>query len=178
MKKSYDSLTRLSQQTRQVAEMAKKCFSSQTDVIFVVMNALVRIYEDDLIATAINLKIAMPWAHALGLSCPNQLTCYSVRSRVSSELHSRLAEDGDEVVQLQDECCHLVESNSSSPFFRVFCFMVSSILSPLAFNFAGGLPRKFQKGASGMVTIIGKCQDISVGRIQGSLFWSSKTRPD
>ena len=35
----------------QVAEMAKICTPSQTDVIFVVMYALVRIYEDDLIAT-------------------------------------------------------------------------------------------------------------------------------
>ena len=46
----YDSLTRLSQQTRQVAEMAKRCTPAQTDVILVVMDALVRIYEDDLIA--------------------------------------------------------------------------------------------------------------------------------
>ena len=51
MKKNYDSLARLSQQTRQVAEMAKRCTPSQTDVIFVVMDDVVRIYADDLIAT-------------------------------------------------------------------------------------------------------------------------------
>ena len=64
MKKSYDSLTRLSRQPRQVAEMANSCISSQTDVIFVVMNAHKRICEDDLIAirnvTARSLMIAMP----------------------------------------------------------------------------------------------------------------------
>ena len=32
-------------------EMTKICTPSQTDVIFVVMDALVRIYEDDLMAT-------------------------------------------------------------------------------------------------------------------------------
>ena len=51
MKRNYDSLTRLSQRTRQVAEMAKRCTPSETHVIFVVMDALVMIYEDDLIAT-------------------------------------------------------------------------------------------------------------------------------
>ena len=51
MKKDYDTLTCVSQQTRQVEEMTKRCTLSQTDVIFVVMDALVRIYEDDLIAT-------------------------------------------------------------------------------------------------------------------------------
>ena len=92
MKRSYVSLTRLSQLTRQVAEMAKRCTPSQTDAIFVVMNALVRIYEDDLIAirnvTAISLTIAMPQAHALGLSCPKQLTAnqYARVSRLISIL--------------------------------------------------------------------------------------------
>ena len=47
LSQSHTSLT----VTRQVAEMAKRCTSSQTDVIFVVMDALVRIYEDDSIAT-------------------------------------------------------------------------------------------------------------------------------
>ena len=50
----------LSQQTEQVAVMEKRCTQSQTDVIFVVMNVLVRIYEDDLTAirnvTAISLN--------------------------------------------------------------------------------------------------------------------------
>ena len=34
------------------------------------------------------------------------------------------------------------------------------------------------KGNSRIVTRIGVCQDRSVGRIERSLFWSSKTRPD
>ena len=103
--------------------------------------------------------------------------CLSVRSHVSSELHVRQAEDEDEVVQVQDDCCHLVGSHSSSLFFRVFCFLVSSILSSLAFNFAGDLHGNSQCD-SRTVTRIAKCQDRSVGRIQRSLFWSSKTRPD
>ena len=51
MNRNYDSLTRLSQQTRQVAEMAKRCTPPQTDGIFVATDALVRIHEGDLIAT-------------------------------------------------------------------------------------------------------------------------------
>ena len=160
-----------------MTEMVKRCTPSHTDVIFVVMDALVRICQchekcdyhksDDLDAVS-----SRAWSE-LSLSAE----CQSVRSRVSSDRHSRQAEDEDEVVQVQDDCCHLVKSHSSCLFFRVFCFLVSSILSSLAFNFAGDLPQKFLKGASRMVTRIGKCQDRSVGRIQRSLFWSSKTRP-
>ena len=64
--------TRLSQQTRQVAEMAQKWTPSQKDVVFVVMGALVTICEDDLIA--MRSVTAIPKPYALGLSCPNQLT--------------------------------------------------------------------------------------------------------
>ena len=49
-KRNYDSLTRLSQQTRQVAEVANRYTPSHTDVVFVVMDALVKICEDDLVA--------------------------------------------------------------------------------------------------------------------------------
>ena len=35
----------------QVAEMEKRCTPSQTDVTFVAMDAFVKVYEDDLIAT-------------------------------------------------------------------------------------------------------------------------------
>ena len=66
-KRNYDSLTRLSKQTRQVSEMAKRCTPSQTDVLFVAMDALVRTFEDDLIATRI--VTAIPQPYALGLSC-------------------------------------------------------------------------------------------------------------
>ena len=59
MKRNCDSLTHLSQQTRQVAENGEKMYSvTQTDVIFVVMNAVARIYEDDIIA--MNSVTAMP----------------------------------------------------------------------------------------------------------------------
>ena len=51
MKRNYDSLTRLSQQTEQVAEMAKKMYSVTNRVyFFVALDAFVKIYEDDLIA--------------------------------------------------------------------------------------------------------------------------------
>ena len=46
-----DSLTRVLQQTTHVAEIAKRYTPSQTDVIYVVMDALVRIYVGDLMAT-------------------------------------------------------------------------------------------------------------------------------
>ena len=46
----YDSLTCFSQHAEQVAEMTKRCTPSHTNVIFVVMDVIVRIYEDDLIA--------------------------------------------------------------------------------------------------------------------------------
>ena len=50
------------------------------------MNALVRIHEDDLVA--IRNVTAMPQTHALGLSCPKQLTAnqYARVSRLSSIL--------------------------------------------------------------------------------------------
>ena len=51
MKRNYDSFTCFSQHRGQVKEMTKICTPSQTDVIFAVMDALVRIYEDDLMAT-------------------------------------------------------------------------------------------------------------------------------
>ena len=76
---------RLSQQTGQVAEMTKGCGPSQPEVIFVVMDALVKLYEDDLFAqrnvTAMSLVIAMPYAHALGLSCPNRLVIANQNAR-------------------------------------------------------------------------------------------------
>ena len=77
------------------------------------MNALAKVYEDDLIVKrnvlAICLVIAMPYAHALGLSELLQSAgdCQSERSRVWSELHSCEAADEDEVVQVQDGGCHL-----------------------------------------------------------------------
>ena len=37
--------------TEHMAEMAKRCTPSQDDVIFAAMDALMRIYEDDSIAT-------------------------------------------------------------------------------------------------------------------------------
>ena len=160
MKRNCGSLKCVSQHQDKVAEMAKRCTPSQTDVIFVAMDALVKIYEDDLIATG----------NVTAMLCPYSLAHVS---RLSS-LHSRQAEDEDEVAQVQDDWFHLAEFHSLPLFFRVFCFLASSLVS----NFAIDLPRKFLKGISRKVRRMGKCQDKSVGRIQRSLFWSSKTRPD
>ena len=68
--------------------MGERCTPSQTDVIFVAMDALVKIYEDDLIATR----------SVTAVQCP-LLSC----SCVSSELHSPQAEGKDEVAQVQDD---------------------------------------------------------------------------
>ena len=74
MKRNYDSLTCVSQHQEegagQGAEMAKRCTSSQTDVIFVAMDALVRTYEDDLIATDSVTAMSCPYslAHVSRLS--------------------------------------------------------------------------------------------------------------
>ena len=70
----------------QVAEMAKRCTPSKTDVIFVVMDALVRIYVDDLNAgrdvTALWCSCAFDLSQSTG--------CQSERASASSELHSWL----------------------------------------------------------------------------------------
>ena len=68
----------------QVTEMSKRCTPSQTDVIFVAMDSLVRIYEDDLIATD---------------SVTANVVSLRACSCVSPELH-RQAEDEDEVAQV------------------------------------------------------------------------------
>ena len=60
MKRNDDSLTRLSQQTRQVAEMAKRCTPSQTDVIFVVTNAFVNVLEHEVLLLLLPLKRRLP----------------------------------------------------------------------------------------------------------------------
>ena len=108
------------------------------DVIIVVMDALVTIYEDDLIAmrSDCHTVASRTWS---GLS--QSADCQLARSRVSSGLHSCQAEDEDEAVQVQDEYFHLVEFHSSSLFFGIFCFLDSSILPSLTFNFAGDLAR-------------------------------------
>ena len=53
-----------------MAEMAKRCTPSQTDVVFVAMEALVKIYEDDLIATGSVTAMLCPYslAHVSRLS--------------------------------------------------------------------------------------------------------------
>ena len=54
----------------QVAEMEKRCTPSQTDVIFVAMDAFVKVYEDDLIATRSVTAMQCPYslAHVSHLS--------------------------------------------------------------------------------------------------------------
>ena len=56
--------------SRQVSEMAKRCTPSQTDVIFVAKGALLRIHEDDLIATrsVTAMKYRYALAHVFRLS--------------------------------------------------------------------------------------------------------------
>ena len=80
--------------------------------------------------------------------------CQLVRSRVSSALH---------FCQMNTS---IWWSLFSSLFFGIFCFLASSILSSLTFNFAGDLARSFLKCIPRMVTRVGKCQDRSVGRSQ------------
>ena len=58
--------------------MTKRCTPSQTDVIFVVMDALVRIYEDDLSATR-NVT-AIPWPYPLGSNLTPASSISSVRT--------------------------------------------------------------------------------------------------
>ena len=70
--------------------------------------------------------------------------CQLVRLCVSSELHSCQAEDDDEAVQ--DECFYVAEFQFWSLFFGVFCFLASSILSSLTFNFAGDPPTVIFEG--------------------------------
>ena len=92
----------------QVAEMTKRCSPSQTDVIFVAMDAFVRIYVDDLFATG---SVAAIVVSLLSLA------------HVSSELH-RQAEDEDEVAQVQDDCFHLAVFHSMVFYSVFFPFML------------------------------------------------------
>ena len=59
--------------TGHVAEMTKRCSSSQPDVVFIVMNALVNVLVDEVLlpvrmVTAMNPTIAIQNAHAFELS--------------------------------------------------------------------------------------------------------------
>ena len=76
----------------QVAEMTNRCTPSQTDVILVVMDALVRIYEEDLIAprnvTAIPVTFCTSSLVSQSADC--QLVC---------------KDDDDDTVQVIG-CCH------------------------------------------------------------------------
>ena len=121
--------------TRDLAEMAKRCTPSHTDVIFVVMDAFVRIYEDDLIchkecdchavalracselSQSADCKSERPrvWSELLQLAGG----CQSERSRVRSGFHCCQDEDEDEVQVIgcchdQDVGCHSALSHSSS----------------------------------------------------------------
>ena len=63
-------------------------------------------------------------------------------------------------------------------FFCIFCFLNSSALFSLAFHFSDVLERYFLNGSLRMVMRKRKCQDISVGRNQRSLFRSSRALAD
>ena len=66
--------------------------------------------------------------------------CQSEHARVLFKFHSCQTEDEGESFQVQDDSFDLPEFHSWSAFFGVFCFLASSILSSLAFHFAGDLP--------------------------------------
>ena len=76
----YDRLTHHSQQMREVAEMTKRCTPSHTDVIFVVMDALERIYEEDLMST--RSVTAMLWPYALSSNLVPASSISSVRPSI------------------------------------------------------------------------------------------------
>ena len=65
--------------------MTNRCSPSQPDVIFVVMNALKKVHEDDLTAmrmvTVMNPTIAIQKAHAFDLSCPNRIVIANQNAR-------------------------------------------------------------------------------------------------
>ena len=65
----------LTTKTEQVAEMTKRCTPSQTDVIFVVMNALVHVLEHEvlLLLTAIEKATARYHVHSFDLDCSDRL---------------------------------------------------------------------------------------------------------
>ena len=63
--------------------------------------------------------------------------CQSEHSRVLFEFLSCQAEDEGEICQVLDDGFHLPEIHSWSSIFGVFSFLASSILSSLAFHFAG-----------------------------------------
>ena len=143
----YDSLT---QQTRQVAEMTKNTSRSQSDVIFVVVNALVCVLVNEVLAPHCHLNGDCQVFRSRASSGLFQSVddCHSGRSRVSSELVQ--SADGcqrersrvwPELHCYQNDGCHLASFHSSSPFL-VF-FLTSSILSSLAFHFSDVLERKF-----------------------------------
>ena len=90
--------------------------------------------------------------------------CQSVRLHVWSELDVRQAEDEDEVVQVQDDCFHLAEFTVSSPFFKVFWFLASWILSSLAFNFLGWPSTVITEGH------LKNCHKN--GKVPGQICWS------
>ena len=86
-----------------------------------------------------------------------------------------------EKVHVEDLIANRSATNKSYPF--VFDLTVLFVLSLLLLGFIPGFQIRhwpstinFLKGNSRMVTKIGKHQDRSVGRIQRSLFWSTKTR--
>ena len=178
----------------QVAEMAKRCAPSQTEVIFVIMDALVRICEDDIIA--INRVTATPWPDAFDLSCPNQLApdryahvsglSYSNRVVIANQnshafgLSSSLARQkmrmrmrcsrSKHVSIFEKSNLHLYCSRSSASWLNRFCLWPP--ISQLTFH------ESFLKGSSRIVTSMEMCRDRSVGLIPRSLCWGSKTRLD
>ena len=113
--------------TRQVAAMTKNTSPSQSDAIFVVMNALVNFLVDEVLIPHCHLNDDCQESRSRVWSGLFQSAddCHSERSRVSSELYCCQDEDEDEVQVTscchdQDDRCHSASFHSSSLFLVFF----------------------------------------------------------
>ena len=113
------------------------------------MDSLVRLYEDDLVATRSVTALPLPYAPAHVSRLSSNLAKQKMRMKLA---------------QVQDDRFHLDDFQSLSLLFTGFCFLASS----LAFH---GI---FSRAISRMVIRMGKCQDKSVGRSKYLCFWSSQ----
>ena len=117
MKKGFDSRSYQNKfQQRQVARMTKDGCPSQTDVIFVVMDALEGVLA---LHYELNGYCQEPDERHSERSRVSELfqsasNCQAEQSRVLSEFHSCQAEDEGGVFQVQDDDFHLPEFHSSS----------------------------------------------------------------
>ena len=153
---------------------------SQKDVIFVVMDALVKVLVGEVLllhchengdchAVALRASELSRYARTVGLSYSNRLVI-ATQNAHASRLSSILARK--KMWMKQSQSSWLLPSTRVP----LLVFMVRSLL---LLGFLDLVLSGLQlRGWSSTVTRMGKCQDRSVGYIQRALFWSSKTRPD